>query len=164
MSMLETNLAHYAAYHRNYRNVATHMIGVPLILLAVVILTSRPLIDVDPFYFTPAFLLSALAGIFYLRLDVGYGLTISAVLIAANFVGINVAGLPTPLWLSLGLGAFIVGWALQFIGHHYEGRKPAFLDDVTGLLIGPLFIIAEIGFKFGFRQEVAKAIHRSHAH
>ncbi len=27
---------------------------------------------------------------------------------------------------------FVIGWAIQFVGHHYEGRKPAFVDDVTG--------------------------------
>jgi uncharacterized membrane protein YGL010W len=25
---------------------------------------------------------------------------------------------------------------IQFIGHWYEGRKPAFVDDLIGLLVG----------------------------
>jgi uncharacterized membrane protein YGL010W len=37
-----------------------------------------------------------------------------------------------------GLGLFFIGWVLQFIGHYFEGRKPAFVDDVVGLLKGHL--------------------------
>ena len=35
-------------------------------------------------------------------------------------------------WLGTGLGLFLVGWVIQFIGHAFEGRKPAFVDDLIG--------------------------------
>jgi uncharacterized membrane protein YGL010W len=57
-------------------------------------------------------------------------------------------------WWASGLGLFVVGWIFQFIGHHYEGRKPAFVDDLMGLLIGPLFVVAEAGFVLGLRRDV----------
>ena len=47
---------------------------------------------------------------------------------------------------------------IQFLGHYYEGRKPAFFDDVMGLLIGPLFVAAELGFALGLRKEVQAAV------
>jgi uncharacterized membrane protein YGL010W len=43
----------------------------------------------------------------------------------------------------------VVGWVIQFVGHYYEGRKPAFVDDITGLIIGPLFVVAEAAFLMG---------------
>jgi uncharacterized membrane protein YGL010W len=47
---------------------------------------------------------------------------------------------------------------IQFIGHAFEGRKPAFVDDLVGLLIGPLFLVAETAFALGLspalRQQV----------
>jgi uncharacterized membrane protein YGL010W len=43
---------------------------------------------------------------------------------------------------------------------HYEGRKPAFVDDVTGLIVGPLFVVAELAFLLGLRHEL-KAADRS---
>ena len=46
-------------------------------------------------------------------------------------------------WLAWSIGFFVVGWIIQFIGHYYEKKKPAFLDDVIGLAIGPLFVLAE---------------------
>ena len=48
---------------------------------------------------------------------------------------------PAPAhWLSWGLGFFVVGWIIQFVGHYYEGKKPAFADDLVGLLVGPMFV------------------------
>jgi uncharacterized membrane protein YGL010W len=53
---------------------------------------------------------------------------------------------------------FVVGWVIQFVGHHYEGRKPAFVDDLTGLIVGPLFVVVEAGFLLGLRSELKQAI------
>jgi len=43
-----------------------------------------------------------------------------------------------------GLVVFVLGWAIQFVGHIFEGRKPAFVDDVVGLLVGPMFVVGEV--------------------
>ena len=48
----------------------------------------------------------------------------------------------------IALAIFVVGWALQYWGHYFEGMKPAFYDDVMGLAIGPLFVLAEAFFLF----------------
>ncbi len=42
MKSLVEHLANYAAYHRDPRNVATHFIGIPMIVLAVTTLLGRP--------------------------------------------------------------------------------------------------------------------------
>ena len=47
---------------------------------------------------------------------------------------------------------------IQFVGHHYEGRKPAFVDDVTGLIVGPLFVVVELAFLLGMRHELKEQI------
>ena len=49
---------------------------------------------------------------------------------------------------------------MQFIGHYYEGRKPAFVDDLVGLIVGPYFVMAEWGFLLGLRKEVEAEIVR----
>ncbi len=52
-------------------------------------------------------------------------------LIAASIpVGATVVGLP------LAAGMFSVGWAFQFAGHAFEGKKPSFLSDRRSLLVG----------------------------
>ena len=39
------------------------------------------------------------------------------------------------LW-TWAAGLFIIGWALQFIGHAIEGKPPEFLSDWRFLLVG----------------------------
>ncbi len=50
-----------------------------------------------------------------------------------------------------GLGLFIGGWILQFIGHGIEGNRPSFMKDPRFLLVGPLFIL-----QHGFRKLTGK--------
>jgi uncharacterized membrane protein YGL010W len=57
-------------------------------------------------------------------------------------------------------GLLVIGWVIQFVGHAVEGRKPAFVDDLAGLLIGPLFIVVEAGFALGLRDELRQELER----
>ena len=57
-------------------------------------------------------------------------------------------------WLAWGVGFFAVGWVIQFVGHWYEGKKPAFVDDMVGLLVGPMFITAEALFALGWNKRL----------
>ena len=54
----------------------------------------------------------------------------------------------------------MVGWAVQFLGHYYEGKKPAFVDDIVGLLVGPLFLAAEAAFFLHLRTDVKAEMDR----
>ena len=158
MTALERSLAAYGEYHRDRRNVATHLLGIPMIFLAVVVLVSRPVWELGGLLLTPAMLLSLAAGLFYFRLDLRFGLVMAALLALCCWVGVRLAMLDTAAWLGWGGGLFVVGWIIQFVGHAFEGRKPAFLDDLKSLLVGPLFVVAEIGFLFGLRRDVQAAI------
>ena len=76
---------------------------------------------------------------------------------ACHMIGIPliVGSLPViPFSPPVGLGMFGTGWTFQFVGHFFEGKKPAFLDDLRGLLDGPLFLVAEIAFKLGLSPEL----------
>ena len=73
----------------------------------------------------------------------------------------QLAALPFWLWLGSSIGLFVVGWVLQFIGHYFEGKKPAFVDDLVGLLIGPLFVMAEVLFLLGFAKSLQQQIDQS---
>jgi uncharacterized membrane protein YGL010W len=160
MRTLNQQLASYAGYHRDRRNIGVHFVGIPMITLAVAVLLSRPSWTVGGLPVSPALLLALGAVVFYLQLDWRYGLTM-AVLMGLNvWIGAQLASGSTALWLGSGLGLFVVGWVFQLVGHVWEGRKPAFLDDLIGLLVGPLFIVAELGFALGLRTDVRDAIER----
>lgn len=158
MKSLVDQLSQYAAYHRDRRNILTHFIGIPMIVVAVTILLARPLVLIAGFGLSPASLAALAAAGYYLALDLRYGLAMTVLLTLSLWIAMKFAVQPMAIWLGSGIGLFVVGWALQFLGHYYEGRKPAFVDDLMGLAIGPLFVLAEAGFLLGLRDEVRAAI------
>jgi len=158
MKTLIDQLSQYAAYHRDSRNIATHFVGIPMIVVAVAILLGRPNFEWAGFSWSATSLVVLASVLYYLRLDLRYGLVMALLFGAAHEAGSAAAALPLGSWLALGAGLFVVGWVIQFIGHYFEGRKPAFVDDMIGLLIGPLFVVAEWGFLLGLRSEVRTAV------
>lgn len=160
MRTLTDHLAQYAGYHRDRRNIATHFIGIPMITLAVLVLLSRPGFAIAGLTLSPAVVIVVAAVAFYLRLDLRFGVAMALLNAFLLWLGYLIAQQSTAMWLTAGTGLFVVGWILQFIGHYWEGRKPAFLDDVIGLIIGPLFVLAEAGFAFGLREEVRREVER----
>ena len=152
MKILVDHLSQYAAYHRDPHNIATHFVGIPLIVIAVATLLSRP----QWVGVSPAVLVMVASAIFYLRLELRLGLLMTVLLALSVWLGHTLAGLSTAAWLGWGIGLFVVGWVFQFVGHYYEGRKPAFIDDVTGLIVGPLFVVVELGFLLGWREDLRR--------
>lgn len=158
MKTLIDHLAQYAAYHRDRRNIASHFIGIPPIVLAVAVLLSRPGMELAGLWLAPATAVALLASVFYLRLDLRFGAVMSLLLGLSLWAGAWLATHSTALWLASGIGLFVLGWIVQFVGHYYEGRKPAFVDDLMGLAVGPLFVVAELAFVLGLRKELEQAI------
>lgn len=155
MKSLTEQLATYASYHRDRRNIGTHFIGIPMILFAIVLLLSRPIWMTNTVIpVTPALLISIVMGLYYLRLDIPLGLFMCIILVSMLKLAAPLAMGATDTWLSWGLGLFVVGWIFQSIGHIWEGKKPAFLDDLIGLIIGPLFVATELVFLLGGRAEL----------
>ena len=162
MKNLTDQLTQYAYYHQDARNINSHFVGVPMIVMAVVTLLSRPVIAVDGLPLSVALIAAVLTTMFYLRLDLRFGVVLGVVLALMLSGGQWLATQTTALWLSVGLGLFVVGWVIQLVGHYYEGKKPAFVDDMVGLLIGPLFVTAELGFLLQMRLELKAEIYRRH--
>ena len=163
MKTLTDQLAQYASYHRDRRNIATHFVGIPMIVLALAILLSRPQWHVAsvPIAVSPALALFVCATIYYVVLDAALGVVMAIFSAACLFVGAWFARESTLAWAASGTALFIVGWIFQFVGHvAYEHRKPAFADDLIGLIIGPLFVLAEIFFGFGWRRALRETVER----
>lgn len=150
MKSLVDRLASYAEYHRDKRNIATHFVGIPMILVGTQATLAR--IGIGPI--NAAVGATGLATRYYRQLDPSYGAAMAAVLGATCALGTAIAALPFPLWAGAAGGLFVGGWALQFLGHYFEGKKPAFLDDLRGLLDGPLFLVAEVAFALGLSPEL----------
>jgi len=152
-------LAQYAAYHRDRRNIVSHFVGVPMIVFAVGVLLARPALLAGGLALTPAWILFAFAAAWYLtRGSAVLGVAVSAAVAALLWLGQQTADGSLPVWLGWGVGCFAIGWVIQFVGHWYEGRKPAFVDDFVGLLVGPMFVTAEAMFMLGWNKTLLAEI------
>ena len=154
-------LAEYAEYHRDRRNIVSHFIGVPMIVFGVGVLLARATFPAFGITSTLAWVVFALAAAWYLtRGNVVLGIAVSVAVGILIKLGHEVSGGSVAHWLAWGVGFFLVGWVIQFIGHWYEGRKPAFVDDLIGLLVGPAFVTAEALFSFGLLRPLHDEIER----
>jgi uncharacterized membrane protein YGL010W len=156
-----TLLSDYATYHRDRRNIATHFVGVPMIVFGVGVLLALPQFSVAGWALTPAWCLFVLTALWYLtRGQLTLGVATCAGVGALLLLAHRVSGGSLLNWLSWGLGAFVVGWLIQFVGHYYEGRKPAAADDLVGLLVGPMFVVLEMLAPLGWFKDLMADIER----
>ena len=154
-------LSQYAKYHRDRRNIVSHFIGVPMIVFAVGVLLARPAFNLRGLALSPAWLLFGLTAAWYLsRGNLVLGVVVSAGVGVLMLLAHQVAYGGMASWLVWGIGMFVAGWLIQFAGHWYEGKKPAFVDDIVGLLVGPMFVAAELMFMLGWNRSLLAEIER----
>jgi uncharacterized membrane protein YGL010W len=159
MKTIEQNLTQYAAYHRDRRNIATHFVGVPMIVFSVILALATASIAAGPMVITVAAIVSVAACIYYFRLDFIFGVTMAVTLFVMCAAASEMtARMSTATALGTAAAVFVAGWVLQAIGHKFEGMKPAFFDDARQLLIGPVFVCAEVYFLVGARPALRRYI------
>ncbi|HEX4508811.1 MAG TPA: Mpo1-like protein, partial [Burkholderiaceae bacterium] len=121
----------------------------------------RPAFMVAGWALSPAWVAFALSAAWWLtRGSIAVGLVVSVATALLMFAAQHVSYGSTAAWLAWGVGFFVVGWLIQFVGHYYEGRKPAFVDDLVGLLVGPMFVVGEALFAAGLCRPLAQEIER----
>jgi uncharacterized membrane protein YGL010W len=133
-------LSRYGEFHRNPSNKAIHWVCVPLIVWSVLgmVWAASPV---------AAFIAIGAAMVFYVRLSVPLALGMLAVT-AAMVWPLTMLGTRA---LVVSIAIFVAAWIGQFVGHLIEGRKPAFFEDVRSLLVGPLWLLADLYRKLGIR-------------
>ena len=152
-------MVQYARYHRDRRNIATHFVGIPLIVFAIGVLLARAQWELGGYAITAAEVLFVLGTLWYLtRGNLALGVATALVNGALFALAEPLAEGSTASWLGWGLGTFALGWVIQFVGHYYEGRKPAFVDDLIGLMVGPMFVVGEALFALGWGAELLAEI------
>lgn len=142
MKTLNAWLDEYGASHRNHSNKLTHWLGIPLIVFAVfAALKGMPAGSglLNP---ATAAIVVALAYYALLSWRLAMGMALVFVAMYALILPLQAA---TGRWLvPVAIAIFILGWALQFLGHRFEGMKPSFFKDLQFLMIGPLWLLADV--------------------
>lgn len=156
MKTLEDQMSVYLRYHRNPKNRLTHFVGVPLIMFSLFVLLALPRAELGGFSVSAATVLAVVVLIYYFRLDAvlaaAMTLFVAVLLVCAH--GVASEGVRPALIVFA--ATFVGGWALQLIGHVFEGKKPALMDNFFQVFIAPIFLMAEVFFAFGYKRDVAE--------
>ena len=155
-------LAAYAQYHRDPHNCVTHFIGIPMLFLAVILPLEAWRIPIDHHQVPLAIILTLPAIVGWILLDFGVGaallLLLCPLFIAAAMIDRH--GLPLMWWTAALF--FVVGWFFQLLGHSFfERRKPAFMDDLSHTLIGPMFVVAKMLVWMGLRRDLVPYLYEA---
>ena len=154
-------LVEYARVHRDRRNIQTHLVGVPVGVLAMALLTRGPLGSYGGAPLTPAWVLFGIACAWYLtrgqwRLGLATCLLVGVLVLLAHAV--PAYGLAP--WLAGSIGLVMLSSLLQAAGHYYEGRRPASWDRPVHLLVGPMFVTLELLSGAGRLRRLAAEVER----
>ena len=158
MKTLEAQMSFYAAYHQDGRNKATHFIGVPAIMLSLFIPLAWIRLEVAGMTLTAAMVFAAAVVIYYFVLDVPLALAMVVVSAILVFIAQKIAELGTMQGWAWFAVLFVGGWILQLVGHVFEGRKPALVDNLFQIFIAPIFLAAEVFFALGYKPEVHRRV------
>src|SRR5262245_49181991 len=155
MKTLREQLAAYAAYHRDHRNKLTHFIGVPLVTFALFhLLAWFRLVHAPQLPLTAATLFYVTVFLYYLRLDWRVALVQAPFTLTLLGLADRAALLPLPESLAIFGAAFVGGWAVQILGHAFEGKRPALADNILQVFNAPLFLAVEVITALGFRRDL----------
>jgi uncharacterized membrane protein YGL010W len=129
---IDVLLARYGESHRNPVNELIHIVCIPAIVFSLlgILWALHPAV---------ALLVVAAALAYYVTLSRTFALGMG---VMAGAMLLVLAMLPDGTVLPTSIGVFVAAWLGQFVGHHIEGKKPSFFDDLRFLLIGPLFVLS----------------------
>jgi uncharacterized membrane protein YGL010W len=160
MKPLPEHMAFYAAYHRDARNRLTHFIGVPAIAFAILIPMSWLNIALGGLDISLAMAFTAAVLALYFVLDLALAVAMALFFLPllglAEWVGDKSSAFG---WTVFGL-LFVGGWIAQLIGHVFEGRRPALVDNLFQILVAPIFLMAEAAFALGYRRALREEVER----
>jgi len=158
--LFRRQLRAYAAVHRDRRNKATHFVGIPIIVFSLLLVLSLWRFELLGREWTLSLAVAIAAVVGWMALDLGIRLVMGLIMAVAWIAAEALAGAlgsASAVWMAF-IALFVGGWALQFLGHHYEGRRPALLDNIFQAFIGPMFLVAEAMVVIGQRTDLAEAM------
>ena len=139
---VDTLLQHYGLSHTHPVNEVIHFVAIPAIMLSL----NGLLFAVHP---ALVLLLIATSLVYYARLS--WPFTLCMLLLSSVMLALVDAMDAAGVLVQSSVGIFVLAWIFQFIGHHLEGKKPSFFEDLQYLLVGPLFVLSKAFERLGVR-------------
>lgn len=152
-------ISRYSSYHRDGRNKAIHFVGVPAIAVSLLLPLSLVKFGATGWYdISLATVFAGAVCLFWVALDRPFGIVTSLVFLPAPvFADWMAVQSAAAVWITFAI-LFVGGWAIQLVGHAFEGRKPALVDNFMQVFIAPMFLTAEIAFALGLRKPLAAEV------
>lgn len=160
MTSFKERMGGYAAYHKHPKNKFTHLFGVPMVFYSPLIALNWLRFEISGFDIPLGLILILAIMIWYLSLDFILGFIMCLLSVPSYYYCDLLSKLEFQTSLFWFLGFTISGWAIQLVGHYFEGRKPALADNLVQSLMGPLFVVLEILFFFGLRKDLETEVHK----
>ncbi len=151
MRNVDALLNEYGESHQNRTNKKIHWVCVPAIMFSLLgILWSLPFpVKASPLInWATALIILSVVYYFYLSWQLALGMLFNSLLMIMILQWLD--GFPLPLW-QIACAVFVVAWIGQFYGHHIEGERPSFFKDIQFLLIGPVWLLADVYRKFNVK-------------
>ena len=144
MRNVNTLLNEYGESHQDSINKKIHWVCVPAIMFSLLgILWSLPFpVKISPLINWATVLITlSIIYYFFLSWKLAIGMLFSSLLMILILQWMD--GFSVPLW-QIAIAIFIAAWIGQFVGHHIEGERPSFFRDIQFLLIGPVWLLADV--------------------
>ena len=149
---LADQFINYYEYHTDPINQIIHFIFVPMLTFGFVMILAAvpvqwPLLSI---LFSPetkvvmnlAFILLLVLVAYYLMLDRVTGSILALEFVSFLFLACHLRSvLSSDQYFVVAVLVQVVGWAVQFLGHYWEGKRPALVDNGLQVFIAPLFVI-----------------------
>lgn len=160
MTSLAERMASYGSYHRDRRNRLTHFVGVPLIIFALLLAMSLARLTIGgvPLTLAEAFIVVTLA--YYCALDTILAAALAVIILPLLMLADRWANHDGHSAMALSAGLFLSGWAIQLLGHRFEGNRPALLDNIFQIFAAPIFLTGEAAFLLGYRNDLRSEVER----
>ena len=133
---LDTLLSHYSERHQGRRAEVVQCICIPAVLFGAIGLIQALSLGL-------VLISIAVAAIYYYRLDAAVALKMAVVMIFMLVAWVTLLPEHGAAWLAILFVLF--GWLGVFIGHHLDGRRSSFFEDLRYVMIGPLFVLSVLG-------------------
>lgn len=160
MKSLAEHMSFYHRYHTKASTKLTHFIGVPIIVLSIMMILNWFTLGVRNgdslnIMWLAVVLLSIYYAFLHWRLAIGMLIIFSIMGIIAHWLAYD-----SPNWIGGATAAalFVIGWVIQLIGHQFEGKKPALVDNFFQIFIAPIFLLAELLFLLGWLKALKKEV------
>ena len=146
MKKLNDYLTFYQQHHQKKATKITHFFGIPMVMIGLLIGLQWLQLTLGGKYAVNLNVIFVVATlVFYAYLDIAFAGVMFAIILIPMILIYLITPISPTLHSMIAFAVFFIGgWILQFMGHAFEGKRPAFTDNLLQLIIAPLFLIVEL--------------------